>query len=264
VSVKLLRVAHSTYWDFTTEQVDSVKHIFFSGLLILVAAGCSTSGLDSYSSDISAGSDTKDGNLRLVSALPPPKNTNDGAEQPLAENDLLEVDVFEVDELDREVRIDPNGKISLSLIGSVQAGTKTISQLEAEIERAYGEKYLQNPEVSVFLKESAGQRVTVDGAIQKPGIYPVSSTSSLLQVVAQAGGFREIADTTKLYVFRDFGGENLVANYSVKDIRNGKKADPRIFGGDVIVSFSSGSKIAMRGLREALGVVGSASKLAVF
>nr|WP_306267827.1 polysaccharide biosynthesis/export family protein [Pararhizobium sp. IMCC3301] len=182
----------------------------------------------------------------------------------MAENDLLEVDVFEVDELDREVRIDPNGRISLSLIGSVQASKKTISQLETDIERAYGEKYLQNPEVSVFVKESAGQRVTVDGAIQKPGIYPVSSTSSLLQVVAQAGGFKEIADTTKLYVFRDFDGEKLVANYNVKEIRNGKKADPRIFGGDVIVSFSSGSKIAMRGLREALGLAGSATRLAVF
>ncbi len=241
-----------------------MKRIFFPGLLILFLAGCSTAGLDSSSSDFSSGQQTKDGNLRLVSALPPPKNTNEGAEQPLAENDLLEVDVFEVDELDREVRIDPNGRISLSLIGSVQASKKTISQLETDIERAYGEKYLQNPEVSVFVKESAGQRVTVDGAIQKPGIYPVSSTSSLLQVVAQAGGFKEIADTTKLYVFRDFDGEKLVANYNVKEIRNGKKADPRIFGGDVIVSFSSGSKIAMRGLREALGLAGSATRLAVF
>lgn len=241
-----------------------MTRIFFLGLLVLSLAGCSTAALDSTASDLSAAHSSSGGKLRLVSALPPPENTNEGAEQPLAENDLLEIDVFEVDELDREVRVDPSGRISLSLIGSVQASKKTVSQLEADIERAYGEKYLQNPEVSVFVKESAGQRVTVDGAVRKPGIYPVSSTSSLLQVVAQAGGFQEIADNTKLYVFRDFGGEKLVANYNVKEIRNGKQADPRIFGGDVIVSFSSSSKIAMKNLREALGLAGSATRLAVF
>lgn len=204
----------------------------------------------------------RDGDLEVVAALPPPAETNNGADELVAENDLIEVDVFQVDELDRTVRVDSKGQISLSLIGVVDARGKTIPQLEQEIEARYREKYLQNPDVSVFMKESAGQRVTIDGSVIKPGIYPVSSTSTLLQVIALAGGFREIADEKKLYVFRQYGERKLVANYSVADIRAGKKSDPRIFGGDVIVSFDSSAKVAARNLREALGLASSAVLMA--
>jgi polysaccharide export outer membrane protein len=239
------------------------QRLALAGLMAFLLWGCTSASGTLEDASNSFAENEAGGDLQLVSALPAPANTNNGLEQRLAENDLIKVDVFQVDELDRDVRIDPQGRINLALIGTVQAGGKTISELETEIERAYGAKYLQNPEVSIFVEESAGQKITVDGAVRKPGIYTVSSTSTLLEVVAQAGGFSEIADDQKTYIFRDVGGRKLVANYNVKNIRGGKARDPRIFGGDVIVSFSSGSKIAMRNLREALGVASSASSLAV-
>ncbi|MCC2099392.1 MAG: polysaccharide export protein [Hyphomicrobiales bacterium] len=220
-----------------------------------------TAGIDEATTSYAASGTS--GDLQLVSALPAPDNTDNGTEERLAKNDLIKVDVFQVDELDRTVKIDTQGRINLALIGTVPAAGKTIPELETEIERAYSAKYLQNPEVSVFVEESAGQQITVDGAVRKPGIYSASSSSTLLQVVAQAGGFSEIADDQKTYIFRVVGGKKLVANYNVKQIRNGKVRDPRVFGGDVIVSFQSGSKVAMRNLREALGVATSASSLAV-
>lgn len=223
----------------------------------------SSSGRAAESGGVEARPGARDGDLEIVSSLPPPPQTNNGQDELIAENDLLEVDVFQVDELDRTVRVDAGGRISLALIGAVDARGKTIAQLESEIETRYKANYLQNPEVSVFMKESAGQRITVDGSVMKPGIYPVASTSTLLQVVAQAGGLQDIADETKLYVFRDIGGRKLVANFSVKDIRAGKTADPRIFGGDVVVSFQSGAKVAARNLREALGIASGAARLAV-
>jgi polysaccharide export outer membrane protein len=201
------------------------------------------------------------GDLEIVPALPAPAQTNNGADEVIAENDLLEVDVFQVDDLDRTVRVDSKGRISLALIGAVDARGKTITALQSEIAARYRANYLQNPEVSVFMKESAGQRVTVDGSVIKPGIYAVSSTTTLLQVIAQAGGFQPIADEKKLYVFRQIGARKLVANYSVADIRAGKKSDPRIFGGDVIVSFDSSAKVAAKNLREALGIASSAAML---
>lgn len=237
--------------------------------LSLTLGGCtgsaSTSALSTSEDQASARTavGARDGNLEVVSQLPAPPQTNNGQDDLIAENDLLEVDVFQVDELDRTVRVDSNGKISLALIGVVEAKGRTIAQLEADVEARYRKSYLQNPEVSVFMKESAGQRVTVDGAVTKPGIYPVASTTTLLQVIALAGGFKEIADDTKLYVFRDVGARKLVANYSVKDIRGGKKSDPRIFGGDVIVSFESGAKVAAKNLREALGIASGAARLAL-
>ena len=251
-------------------------HLLLALFLTLVAAvGCTAAGSgnvqtaafegersgDRSSTSVRSGSRVS-GDLQIVDQLPPPPNTNQGADQLVAENDLLEVDVFQVDELDRQVKVDSRGQISLALIGSVEAKNKTIPELEEEIERLYGAKYLQNPEISVFMKESAGQRITVDGAVAKPGIYPVSSTSTLLQIIALAGGFTEIADESKLYVYRDFQDRKLVANFDVKQIREGKQRDPRIYGGDVIVSFDSGAKIAARNLREALGLATGAVRIA--
>jgi polysaccharide export outer membrane protein len=233
------------------------------GFLAAAAGGCVQSGPTGAVSgeDAASRAGARDGDLEIVSLLPAPPQTNNGADEVIAENDLIEVDVFQVDELDRTVRVDSNGRISLALIGALDARGRTIPALEAEIEKRYAANYLQNPEVSVFMKESAGQRVTVDGSVIKPGIYPVSSTTTLLQVIAQAGGFQEIADERKLYVFRQIGDRKLVANYAVADIRAGRKADPRIFGGDVIVSFDSSAKVAARNLREALGMASTAVRL---
>ncbi|MBD0413465.1 polysaccharide biosynthesis/export family protein [Oryzicola mucosus] len=205
-----------------------------------------------------------DGALRIVSSLPAPSQTGDGDDQPLSPGDVLELDFFQVDNLDRTVQIDANGRVSLALIGTVTAAGKSVRQFEHEVKSAYGAKYLQNPDVTVFVKDSAGQRVTIDGEVAKAGIVPVSSTATLLDVVALAGGFRPVADETKVFVYRDSNGQKLVANYNVKAIRQGGAPNPRIYGGDVIVVFPSSSKVAVQNLKEALGVASSAARLAVF
>ena len=234
------------------------------GVALLVLSGCNnTAGVlkvgDASSNSVGA----RSGNLRVVRVLPPPQNTRQGADQLISENDLLEIDVFQVDDLDRTVRVDSNGRITMPLIGAIQAAGKTIPTVEQELERIYGAKYLQSPEITVFMKESSGQRMTLDGQFNRPGIYPTTTSSSLLQAVAQASGFTPLADETKVYVFRQIGQTKLVANYSIKDIRNGKKRDPRLFGGDVVVAFTSSSKVAINNLKSALGLASSAARLAV-
>lgn len=231
-------------------------------VFVLHACSTSTSSVTSYSpvnaeSSLNVAADYED--LQLVPNLPPPQNTNQGIDELIAVNDLLEIDVFQVDDLDRTVRVDPSGNISMSLIGRVVAAGRTIPDLESEIERLYGINYLQKPEVTVFMKESSGKRITIDGEVRKPGIYPTSSTSTLLEIIAVAGGFTPLADDKKLYVYREFGNKKLVANFNVKEIRAGKLRDPRIFGGDVIVSFTSDAKVAAQNLKEALGIAGRAA-----
>ena len=181
----------------------------------------------------------------------------------ISADDVLEIDVFQVDNLDRTAQVDASGRISLPLIGTVSAAGKTIRQLEQEIENSYGAKYLQSPDIPIFLKDSARQRVTVDGEVAKAGLYPVSSNATLLDAIAQAGGMRSVADAKKVYVYRDYGGGKLVANYNVEQIRNGAAKNPRIFGGDVVIVFTSQSKVAMNNLKEALGIASSAARLAV-
>ncbi|MES0002685.1 polysaccharide export protein [Mesorhizobium sp. M0051] len=203
------------------------------------------------------------GTLQVVKDLPPPQNTQNGGEQPLSANDVLEVSVFQVDNLNRTVQVDAGGQISLPLIGTMTAAGRTLRQLEKEIETAYGEKYLQAPDVTIFVKESIGRRITVDGEVNKAGIYPVSSGAYLLDAIALAGGFNPVGDAGKVFVYRNIGQNKLVANYNVEEIRAGKNRNPRIYGGDVIVVFASKSKIAMNNLKDALGLASSAARIAV-
>lgn len=214
--------------------------------------------LTSSSTPLSGG-----GALQMVKDLPAPQNTQNGSEQPLSPNDVLEVNVFQVDNLNRTVQVDAGGQISLPLIGTITASGKTVRQLEQEIETAYGAKYLQSPDVTVFVKESVGQRITVDGEVNRAGIYPVSSNSTLLDAIALAGNFSPIGDAKKVFIYRNIGSNTLVANYDVEAVRAGKVRNPRIYGGDKVVVFASKSKIAMSNLKDALGIASSAARLGV-
>jgi polysaccharide export outer membrane protein len=80
-------------------------------------------------------------------------------------SDLLSVTVFQTKDLDREVRVDNAGQVSLPLIGAVEAAGRTAHELEADLATRYGARYLQDPQISVFVKEFASQRVSVDGAV---------------------------------------------------------------------------------------------------
>jgi polysaccharide export outer membrane protein len=234
-----------------------------SGLALYLAACTSTSQSppDLQLASASGGSQTK--GLQLVPNLPPPVDTNNGQDVPIAPNDQLEIDVFQVPDLNRTVQVDNNGSISLPLVGEVKAAGKTVLALQNEITQRYGAKYLQNPQVSVLMKQSAGQQVTVDGSVTKPGIYPIAGNSTLLQVIAEAGGLDKMADESKIYVFRQVGARKLVANYDVKEIRQGHRPDPRIYGGDIVVSFKSGSKVAMQNLGDVLGILGRGAYIGV-
>ena len=200
--------------------------------------------------------------LRVVPSLPAPLNSSGGQDQLLLVGDILEIDVFQVDQLDKTVQIDSRGFVSMPLIGQVQATGKTVSNFELELERLYGVNYLQSPEITVLVKESVGQQVTMDGEFLAPGIYPTNPGTTLLQAVAQARGLSTLADEKKVFVYRDFQGEKVVANFNLADIRAGKISDPRIFGGDVVVAFKSQAKVAAENLKAALGIAVNASRAA--
>ena len=114
----------------------------FTGLM---ATGCTgsapTSGLASAANAPSAPEQTRLGDLQLVSALPAPAGA-DGGIQKIAPNDLLEIAVFQVDDLNRTVRVDDRGQISMPLIGQVSAAGQTSLQLEQTIQSRYAQNYL--------------------------------------------------------------------------------------------------------------------------
>jgi polysaccharide export outer membrane protein len=185
-----------------------------------------------------------------------PGSTLTGADYRISPLDVLDISVFQVPDLSKTVQVSAQGQISLALIGNVTAGGRTTAELEQEIATKLGENYLQSPQVSVFVKEYTSQRITVDGAVNKPGIYAMTGQTTLIQAIALASGLDRVADPHGVVVFRQSEGKRTAGVFDLTAIRTGKKEDPPIYGGDIIVVDQSGIKAALRGVRESVGVIG--------
>jgi polysaccharide export outer membrane protein len=150
--------------------------------------------------------------------------------------DLLQVTVFQVPALSfKEIRVNASGNIEMPLIGSVRAAGRTPRQLGTDIAASLGERYLRNPQVTVTVAEAASQKVTVDGAVAKPGVYLMRGRTTLLQAVATAQGPSAVADTSSVAVFRNTEAGRMVAVFDLSAIRRGEATDPVLLGDDVVV-----------------------------
>lgn len=220
--------------------------------LAVLLVGCAGGGTRPGSGGAMAGVD-----------LPPPDTTAasgayEGAtDYRIGAMDLLQISVFGVQDLDKEVRVNSNGQISLPLVGGVMAGGRTIPELEAELAKKYADGFLQNPQVSVFVKEYSSQRITLEGAVKKPGIYPITGKTSLLQAIALAEGVDDkVADLGGIVVMRQVGGKRQAAVYDLRQVRKGLVEDPQIYGDDIVVVEQSGSKSALRRFIETVPAIG--------
>ena len=170
--------------------------------------------------------------------------------------DVLEVTVYQLQDLNRVAEVDGAGNINLALVGAVPASGRTVRQLEEEIAARYRARYLQNPQISVFVKDSVGLRVTIDGAVKKPGVIMARGDMTLLRALAEAQGFTETADQTNVIVMRNSPQGRTAARFDVNAIRAGALADPQILGGDTIVVDDSNVKTAWKQFREAVPALG--------
>ena len=198
-----------------------------------------------------------------VAALPAPDSTSaDGAysgasDYRIGAQDLLNISVFGVEELNKDVRVNSNGQVSLPLVGTVMAGGRTIPELESDLARKYAAGYLQNPQVTVFVKEFTSQRITLEGAVAKPGIYPLTGRTTLLQAIALGGGVDDrTADLGGIVLMRQVGGKRQAAVFDLRQVRRGVTEDPQVYGDDIIVVEQSGSKTALRRFIEAVPAFG--------
>jgi polysaccharide biosynthesis/export protein len=162
--------------------------------------------------------------------------TGVGTDYRIGANDLLEFDVFGVPDMKRTVRVNSSGMVSLPLVGAVPLAGLTAQQAEALLARRYGEKYLQNPNVSLFIKEFTTQRVTIEGAVLKPGIYPVTGQITLLRALALAGGYAQYADQEAVMLYRmGADGRQMAQTFNLEQVRAGDVPDPVVVSDDVIV-----------------------------
>lgn len=161
--------------------------------------------------------------------------------------DLLEIQVFGVDQLSRTVRVNSLGNVSLPLIGTIAVGGLTAQECERLIAGKLSERFLQDPQVGVFIKEYTNQRVTIEGAVEKPGIYPMRGQTTLLRALALAGGQGRMSDMQEVMIFRrDADGGRSGQAYDVEKIRRGELDDPAVMNDDVVVVNRSPARAALR------------------
>jgi polysaccharide export outer membrane protein len=134
------------------------------------------------------------------------------------------------------VRVNTRGQVSLPLVGTLQVGGLTAQQAEALVVAKLAESYLQDPQVSLFIKEYTSQKITVEGAVNKPGVYPLRGPTSLLQTLAVAGGQGSLGDMHEVMLFRiDASGRKETLVYDIERIRAGELEDPTVMNEDLIV-----------------------------
>jgi polysaccharide export outer membrane protein len=169
--------------------------------------------------------------------------------------DVLDISVFQVPELSKTLEVSETGTINFPLLGEITAAGKTPDELERELTSKLAADYLQHPVVTVFVKESNSQRVTISGAVDKPGIYPIKGPTSLVQIVALAGGFKDQSDSTVL-ILRKKGGSRMAARYDVSEIQSGRAQDPLLQANDVLVAGTSAIKQGFGLILKALPIAG--------
>jgi polysaccharide biosynthesis/export protein len=167
--------------------------------------------------------------------------------------DKLVIDVFGIDELSKkEVQTDASGRISFPLAGVVEAAGKTPGEVEQMLEQLLSTRFVRNPQVTVNLKETVSQVITVDGQVKEPGLYPVIGRMTLMRAVATAKGTAEFAKLDDVVIFRTVKGQRMAALYNLRSIRNGAYGDPEVFANDVVVV---GDSKARRMFKDALQIL---------
>ena len=178
-----------------------------------------------------------------------------GAGYKIAPMDTLTVKVFKMPDLSGEYEVDLTGHISMPLIGEVPAVEVTTAELDRRLTEKLGEKYLENPDVSVGVKTSTRRSVTVDGAVKESGSFPVNGPLTLMQAVALAGGSTENANIRRVAVFRTIGGTRQAAAFDLFAIRRGEAKDPAVYPGDIVVVDGSSVKTVQRQILNSLPVL---------
>jgi len=143
-------------------------------------------------------------------------------------NDVLAVSVWKEPDISRAVPVRSDGKISLPLAGEVQAAGLTPLKLEHDISGKL-RNYISEPEVTVIVQQINSQKFNILGQVARPGSYPLSSSSTVLDAIALAGGFRDFAKQKSIYVLRqDSDGKQSRMPFNYKQVIKGKNPSQNI------------------------------------
>ena len=151
-------------------------------------------------------------------------------------DDVLAIVFWRDKDMSVETTVRPDGKITLPLINDVQAAGLTPDQLRDELQKA-ATKYLEDPTVSVVVKTINSRKVFITGQVAKPGAYSLSGPTTVMQLIALAGGLNEFADSKNILIMRNENGKPVAYPFNYKDVlkRKNLKQNIELKPGDTIV-----------------------------
>lgn len=179
-------------------------------------------------------------------AIPPAPAV--GMDYRIAPDDVLRIQIYHEPDLSLEdAQVTAMGMVRMPLIGDVSVAGLTSSEASDVIAGRLGERYLVLPQVTLFVKKAVGRRVTVDGEVREPGLYPVEGRLTLLQAVALAKGPTRLAGLSQIVVVRQLDGQRQAALFDLAAIRKGVAPDPEILPGDRVIVGLSRAKAILGG-----------------
>jgi polysaccharide biosynthesis/export protein len=143
-------------------------------------------------------------------------------EYTIGADDVLSVVFWRDKELTSDVTVRPDGKISLPLLNDVHASGLTPAQLKDRIVEE-SKKYVEDPNVTVVVKDIKSRRVFITGEVRKPGPYAMTSATTVLQMISIAGGLADYARPEKISIVRTENGKPVSFRFNYKEVLNGKK-----------------------------------------
>ncbi len=171
--------------------------------------------------------------------------SGEATEYRISQQDILQISVFQVNDLNTAVQVGQDGNITLPLIGRVQVAGRTAPEAEQIIAGKLRQKYLQSPQVSVQVK-TYGKRITVSGAVGGPRVLADDGNTTLSQAIANAGGVADIGNSDRVHVARSKDQHVQDDIYNLDEIQAGKVPDPLLRGGDIVVVERSGVRVAFK------------------
>jgi protein involved in polysaccharide export with SLBB domain len=172
------------------------------------------------------------------SAFPPGGGASAPAGYVLGPNDYVGVEVFGEDDLRTNGRLNPEGNVSVPLLGSVHLAGLTLTQAASKLTELYGRDYLVNPKVNVMLLGYAKRRFSILGQVGRPGSYEMPESSpggiDLLEAIALAGGYTRIAAPERITVRRQGANGDQIFKVNAKKFNKGSGGGFRVEPGDTI------------------------------
>jgi polysaccharide export outer membrane protein len=154
----------------------------------------------------------------------------------IGNDDVLAINVWKEPDISRSIPVRSDGKISLPLVGEVQAAGLTPLKLEKDIADKL-KNYISEPEVTVMVQQVNSQKFNILGQVTKPGSYVIANSPTVLDAIALAGGFRDFAKKKSIYVLRRSASGESRLPFNYKDVSQGKSMEQnvKLQPGDTII-----------------------------